>query len=98
MTDFSRVFQAVDTVRKEHPGKVLFFRIGDFFEVYDQDEALLASVTGYPSSSREDNGKNRSVAMVPGALLQFAVEELLAKGHKLAIVEPLFEVTDIIPG
>ena len=76
-------------IKGQHPQHVLFFRCGDFYEMFFEDAKVCSSVLGITLTSR---GTDQAGAPVPLAGIPYhSVEPYLAKmiraGHRVAICE-----------
>ena len=45
-------------IKQQHPGTILFFRMGDFYELFHEDAEVAAPVLGLALTSRDKNAKN----------------------------------------
>lgn len=84
-----------------HPDCVVFFRLGDFYEMFGDDAVLVAGQLGLTLTSR-NKGKADEIPMagVPHHAAHGYIARLLAKGHKVAICEQLADpatVRGIVP-
>ena len=75
-------------IKREHEEVILLFRLGDFYEMFDEDAKLAAQVLELVLTSREA-GKGRRMPMcgIPYHAVDRYVARLLAAGHKAAICE-----------
>lgn len=75
-------------VRAQHPGAIIFFRLGDFYETFDDDAAVVARELDLVLTSRPQ-GKNTRVPMagVPHHAAENYIARLIAKGYKVALCE-----------
>lgn len=75
-------------IKKQHPGRVLFFRMGDFYEMFGDDAILASSILGIALTSREhgDSGKI-PLAGVPHHTLNRYLAKMLQAGHKVAVCD-----------
>lgn len=75
-------------VKAETPGTILFFRMGDFYELFYEDAETAARVLGLTLTSR-DKGSANPVPMAgfPYHALEGYLHKLIAAGHKAAICE-----------
>ncbi len=76
-------------LRARHPGALLLFRMGDFYETFDDDARVLSDVLGIALTSRpmgREEGR-LPLAGVPHHQLERHVESLVAAGHRVAIAE-----------
>ena len=79
-------------VKREYPNCILFFRLGDFYETFDEDAEVAAReldlvLTGRPVS------KSQRVPMagVPHHAIEGYVARLIEKGYHVAICEQVTE-------
>jgi DNA mismatch repair protein MutS len=75
-------------IKKRYPDAVVFFRLGDFYETFDDDAKVVAEVCDIALTSRPV-GKNQRVPLagVPYHSADSYITRLIAAGHKVAIVE-----------
>ena len=84
-----------------HPDCIVFFRLGDFYEMFGDDAVLASGELGLTLTSR-NKGKPDEIPMagVPHHAAHGYIARLLAKGHKVAICEQLVDpatVRGIVP-
>lgn len=74
--------------KQEHPDALLFFRLGDFYELFFEDAKTAARELGITLTSRS---KDRVVPMcgVPYHAASGYLSRLLRKGYKVAICEQM---------
>ena len=77
--------------KQKHPGYVLFFRMGDFYEMFWDDARLAARVLGVTLTSRSRGGVDAEDAIpmagVPFHAVEGYLRRMIAAGHKVAICE-----------
>lgn len=77
--------------KTQHPDYVLFFRMGDFYEMFWEDAKLAHKVLGVALTSRSRGGLDAEDAIPMAGVPFHAVESYLRKmivaGHKVAICE-----------
>jgi DNA mismatch repair protein MutS len=80
-------------IKKRYPDTVVLFRLGDFYETFDDDAKLVAQVCDIVLTSRPV-GKNQRVPLagVPYHAVEGYVAKLIQAGHKVALVEQVGEV------
>jgi DNA mismatch repair protein MutS len=71
-------------IKARHPGSILFFRMGDFYEMFFDDAELGARVLGITLTSR---GDGVPLAGVPVKAAADYLRQLVAAGHRVAICE-----------
>lgn len=78
-------------VKKNYPDAILFFRMGDFYEMF-LDDAILAAKEleiALTSRSKDENGEKNPMCGVPYHAADSYIDKLIAKGYKVAICEQL---------
>jgi DNA mismatch repair protein MutS len=79
-------------LKKLHPDTILFFRLGDFYETFDDDAKLVASELQITLTSRPmAKGQRVPMAGVPHHSVENYLARLIARGHKVAMAEQLGE-------
>jgi DNA mismatch repair protein MutS len=75
-------------IKREHPDAILFFRMGDFYEMFMDDAVLAADILKIALTTR-DKGKKNSVPMcgIPYHAAQTYLTRLVQSGHKVAICD-----------
>ena len=75
-------------IKKEHPEEVLLFRMGDFYETFDDDARLVARELEIALTSREmGRGQRVPLAGIPYHALEPYLARLVKKGYRVAICE-----------
>ncbi|PYS94100.1 MAG: DNA mismatch repair protein MutS [Acidobacteria bacterium] len=77
-------------IKRRHPDAILLFRIGDFYEAFDDDARTISRELGIVLTSKP-MGKNVRVPLagVPHHSLERYLSRLIARGHRVAICEQL---------
>ncbi len=77
-------------VKQRYPGAIVFFRLGDFYETFDEDARVASRELDIVLTSRE-MGKGHKVPMagIPHHALDNYLAKLITRGHKVAICEQL---------
>jgi DNA mismatch repair protein MutS len=75
-------------IKQHYPDAIVFFRLGDFYETFDEDAQTVADACEIALTSRPV-GKNKRVPLagVPYHSADSYIARLIAAGHKVAIVE-----------
>jgi len=78
------------SIKRRYPEAVVLFRLGDFYEAFDDDALLVSRVLEITLTSRE-MGKGNKVPMagIPHHALSSYLARLIGRGHKVAICEQL---------
>jgi DNA mismatch repair protein MutS len=77
-------------IKRRHPDAVLLFRIGDFYEAFDDDARVVARELGIVLTSKP-MGRNFRVPLagVPFHSLERHLATLISRGHRVALCEQL---------
>lgn len=82
-------------IKTEHPGAMLLFRVGDFYELYFEDAEQASKVLGLTLTTR---GKNTdasvSMAGFPYHQLDAYLQKLIASGFRAAICDQVEDLTN----
>jgi DNA mismatch repair protein MutS len=78
------MMQQYREARVRHPGMLLLFRMGDFYELFESDAELAARVLGLTLTSRD---KTIPMAGFPHHALDNHLRKLLSAGHRVAICD-----------
>src|SRR5215471_1337954 len=75
-------------VKERYPDAILFFRLGDFYEMFFEDAVYVARALDLTLTTR-DKGRDDAVPMcgVPHHSARYYIAKLLALGHRVAICE-----------
>ncbi|CAG0995677.1 partial DNA mismatch repair protein MutS, partial [Gammaproteobacteria bacterium] len=84
------LMQQYAQVKSRYPDTILLFRMGDFFETFDEDAKVTARVLGI-TLTRRGNGTagETPLAGFPHHALDAYLPKLLKAGHRVAICEQL---------
>ena len=75
-------------IKKQFPNAIVMFRLGDFYETFDDDAKIVSSVCNIVLTGRDMGTGNRvPLAGVPYHALDTYLAKLVNAGHKVAIVE-----------
>ena len=77
-------------LKARYPDAILLFRLGDFYETFDEDAKLVAQELDIALTSKPMGGGLRSpLAGVPVRSVEQHLAKLVARGHRVAICEQL---------
>jgi len=74
--------------KRDHPDVLMLFRMGDFYEMFDEDARIGSEALGLTLTSRKHKG-DQKIAMcgVPHHALDRYLRQLVQKGYRAAICE-----------
>src|ERR1700737_3201069 len=78
------MMQQYQEPKQRHPGMLLLFRMGDFYELFDDDAEVAARVLGLTLTSRD---KTIPMAGFPHHALENHLRNLLHSAHRVAICD-----------
>ncbi len=86
--ELSPMMQQYFNIKKDYPGVLLFFRLGDFYEMFFDDAKIASEELDLVLTGREC-GQNERAPMcgVPFHSADNYIARLVAKGYKIAICE-----------
>src|SRR5580658_8767820 len=77
-------------IKKEHPSALLFFRLGDFYELFFEDAVVAARELQITLTSRnKEKGAAIPMCGVPYHSADNYIAKLIRKGFKVAICEQM---------
>ncbi|MCH7809130.1 MAG: DNA mismatch repair protein MutS [Chloroflexi bacterium] len=75
-------------IKRRYPHALLFFRLGDFYETFDEDAKTVARELEITLTSRPMNkGERVPLAGIPHHALDSYLGKLIARGYKVAVCE-----------
>lgn len=81
-------------VKSVHMDKILFFRMGDFYELFDQDAVKAAPILGIALTARNKNQEDATAMCgMPHHSVANYINKLLSHNFKVAICDQLEEAT-----
>ena len=77
-------------LKEQAPGAILFFRMGDFYEVFGPDAQEAAPLLGITLTARDKRSENAiPMAGVPFHSITGYIQKLLSAGKKVCIAEQM---------
>ncbi len=88
MSKLSPMMERYQAVKAEHPGAMLLFRMGDFYELFHEDAQNASRVLGLTLTSRDKNSDNPvPMAGFPYHQLDSYLQKLIQAGFRAAICD-----------
>jgi DNA mismatch repair protein MutS len=86
--ELSPIRQQYLSVKRQYPDAILFFRMGDFYEMFDEDAELVARELEITLTKRDfGRGLRSPMAGVPHHAADGYIARLISKGYRVAICE-----------
>ena len=76
-------------LKAEHPGSLLLFRMGDFYETFGEDALVASRVLGIALTSRDKKRDPLPLAGVPHHAVEGYLKKLVERGYSVAIAEQM---------
>lgn len=77
-------------IKKQYPDSILFFRLGDFYEMFGEDAKVASKVLEIALTSREAGSQGRiPMCGVPHHAAEGYLEKLVRSGYRVALCEQL---------
>ncbi|MBR1553318.1 MAG: DNA mismatch repair protein MutS [Schwartzia sp.] len=86
LTPMMRQYQAT---KEQHPDEILFFRLGDFYEMFFDDAVLVSKELGLTLTSRSGDTEKSPMCGVPYHAAERYITKLIRRGYKVAIAEQI---------
>ncbi|MCL0069220.1 DNA mismatch repair protein MutS [Dehalococcoidia bacterium] len=77
-------------IKESHPDAIVLFRLGDFYEAFDEDASLISQELQIVLTSRSmGKGRRFPMAGIPHHALNGYLARLITRGHKVAVCEQM---------
>lgn len=88
MNDMTPMLKQYMGIKSDYPDTILFYRMGDFFEMFFEDAKVASRILGIALTSRGTyNGEKIPMCGVPHHASKSYVAKLLEAGRKVAVCE-----------
>jgi len=87
MTDLSPMVVQYREIKKHYQDAILFFRLGDFYEMFNEDAELASLELQLTLTGRGEGDNHMPMCGIPYHAAENYIAKLLEKGHKVAICE-----------
>ena len=87
--ELTPMMQQYLAAKEQHPDNILFFRLGDFYEMFFDDAKLAAKELGLTLTSRSGNKDKTPMCGVPYHAAETYINKLVSRGYKVAIAEQI---------
>ena len=76
-------------IKSKHPGALLLFRIGDFYETFGEDAIKTSKILGIVLTARNNGDSKIELAGFPHHSLDTYLPKLVRAGERVAICDQL---------
>ncbi|MFL5657582.1 MAG: DNA mismatch repair protein MutS, partial [Ktedonobacteraceae bacterium] len=75
-------------IKEQNPDAILFFRMGDFYEMFDDDAEIVARELEIALTRRDfGRGEKSAMAGIPHHAAESYIARLVSKGYRVAVCE-----------
>ena len=85
--NYTPMVQQYLAVKKQHQNELLFFRLGDFYEMFFEDALTASRELNITLTKRAGSGDNIPMCGVPYHSVEGYIAKLVQKGYRIAICE-----------
>jgi len=90
MAETTPLMRQYQHIKDRYPQAILFFRLGDFYEMFSEDAVLASKILGITLTTRDRNKENPiPMCGVPYHSANGYVAKLIRAGHNVAICEQM---------
>lgn len=87
MTDITPMVKQYQQIKADHQDAILFFRLGDFYEMFNEDANLASRELDLTLTGRGQNENRMPMCGIPYHAAESYISKLINKGYKVAICE-----------
>lgn len=89
MEPLTPMMQQYLATKEQYPDTILFFRLGDFYEMFFDDAKNVSRELGLTLTSRSGDAEKAPMCGVPYHAAETYINKLIGKGYKVAIAEQI---------
>ena len=90
MAKLSPMMEQYFAIKKKHQDQILFFRLGDFYEMFFEDAKLASKELELTLTGRDCGQEERApMCGIPYHSCEAYIQRLIKKGYKVAICEQM---------
>ena len=87
--ELTPMMQQYRATKEQHPDEILFFRLGDFYEMFFEDAKTASRELGLTLTSRSGDVAKAPMCGIPYHAAESYINKLINKGYKIAIAEQI---------
>jgi DNA mismatch repair protein MutS len=84
-----------EEAKAAHPDAILFFRMGDFYEMFRDDAVVASRILGLTLTSRSKGDDAIPMAGVPYHAAEKYMAKLIAAGHRVAVCDQMADPASV---
>ncbi|ORU00720.1 DNA mismatch repair protein MutS [Anaerovibrio sp. JC8] len=87
--ELTPMMQQYLAIKEQHPDEILFFRMGDFYEMFLDDAVTASRELGLTLTSRSGDVQKNPMCGIPYHAAESYITKIVNKGYKVAIAEQI---------
>lgn len=87
MSQVTPMVEQYNEVKSQHQDELLFFRLGDFYEMFNQDALIASRELNLTLTKRSNSNGDMPMCGVPYHAVEGYIAKLVKKGYRIAICE-----------
>jgi DNA mismatch repair protein MutS len=81
--------QQYKAIKAKYPDAILLFRVGDYYEIFNEDAKTASEILGLQLKKGNRDGEVNHAVSFPHFSLDTHVRKLVKAGHKVAVCDQL---------
>ena len=87
MARYTPMIEQYLEIKEQHRDAILFFRLGDFYEMFFEDAQIASRELDIVLTARDGGDGKVPMCGIPYHAMNSYISRLISKGHKIAICE-----------
>lgn len=87
MSQLTPMVEQYNEIKNQHQDELLFFRLGDFYEMFNQDALIASRELNLTLTKRSNSNGDMPMCGVPYHAVDGYIAKLVKKGYRIAICE-----------
>ena len=87
MSQLTPMVEQYMAVKNQHKDELLFFRLGDFYEMFNDDALIASRELNLTLTKRSNSNGSMPMCGVPYHAVEGYIAKLVKKGYRIAICE-----------
>lgn len=97
MSEMTPMMQQYTAIKRQYTDCLLFFRMGDFYEMFNEDAVIASRELEITLTARnKGTGDQTPMAGVPHHAVDTYISQLIKKGYRVAICDQLEEASEAV--
>jgi len=96
MAKLTPMMEQYQEIKMQHKDSILFFRLGDFYEMFNEDAKIASKILGITLTARNKGENRMPMCGIPFHAAENYIAKITRAGKKVAICEQISDPT--LPG